>query len=132
MNEKTESPSPIGRPTKYKPEMCDQVIEIMKEGASLVEVAAKIGVCEDTIHEWKKTNPAFSESIKKGVRLSAAWWEERGRTSLENKDFSYTGWYMNMKNRFGWKDKQETQHTGKDGESLKFPVYIVGSDEAKD
>ena len=97
-----------GRPSKYKPEMCGQVIELMKEGASLVEVAAELGICKDTVHEWKKTNDEFSESIKRGVKLRAAWWERKGRTSLENRDFSATFWYMKMKNRFGWKDKQET------------------------
>ncbi|MCH7499419.1 MAG: hypothetical protein IH886_05335 [Nitrospinae bacterium] len=127
-----QAKGPGGRPSKYRPEMCDQVIELMGDGASLVEVAAKLGICKDTLHEWKKTNVEFSDSIKRGVQLSAAWWEEKGRTNLENKDFSYTGWYMNMKNRFGWKDKHENQITGKDGESLKFPVYFVGSDASKD
>lgn len=111
-----------GRPSKYKPEMCDQVIELMKEGASLVEVAAELGICKDTVHEWKKTNDEFSDSIKRGVQLSAAWWERKGRTSLENRDFSATLWYMNMKNRFGWKDKQENQHTGKDGGPIQHEV----------
>ncbi len=110
--DKRPSNNPDGRPSKYEPEMCDQVIELMKEGASLVEVAAEIGICEDTLHEWKKTNAEFSESIKKGVQLSAAWWERKGRTNLENKDFSYTGWYMNMKNRFGWRDKHDHELSG--------------------
>lgn len=115
--------SEVGRPSKYKPEMCDQVIALMSEGASLVEVAAEIGICEDTLHEWKKTNSDFSESIKRGIQLSKSWWERKGRTSLENKEFSYTGWYMNMKNRFGWSDKQEI--TGKDGGPLEVQFTEV-------
>lgn len=112
---------PTGRPSKYSPEMCEAVVEIMRAGASMVEVAACLDISESTLFEWCKTDgdyyiPEFSESVKRGVRLSAAWWERAGRLNLENKDFSFTGWYMNMKNRFGWKDKIETdnkhEHTG--------------------
>ena len=109
--------SELGRPTKYKPEMCDQVIVLMSEGASLVEVAAELGICKGTLHDWKKANAEFSDSIKRGVQLSQAWWEKQGRTNLFNPyqgdSFSASLWYMNMKNRFGWRDKQEV--TGSDG-----------------
>lgn len=105
--------SEVGRPTKYKPEMCEVVVELMARGASKFEVAAEIGVCMDTVTEWQKpeNNEAFSAAIKKGEQLSRAWWEKNGRINLENKDFSPTLWYMNMKNRFGWADKQETTNT---------------------
>ena len=97
----------VGRPTKYKPEMCETAIELMKAGASLVEVAAELGICAGTVHEWKKSNPDFAAAMQRGIELSRAWWEHQGRTNLENKSFNYVGWYMNMKNRFGWKDKSE-------------------------
>lgn len=103
---------PAGRPTSYKPEMCDRVIELMRQGASMNEVAADIGIDRDTIKDWKNSespryNEDFSAAIKKGVELSEAWWEKHGRTELHSNTFNPTLWYMNMRNRFGWADKQE-------------------------
>ena len=84
----------------------------MSEGASLVEIEALLGISRDTRLRLQKEDLEFSDTIKKGVKLSRAWWMRAGRKNLENKDFSYVGWYMNMKNRFGWKDKNETKLSG--------------------
>ena len=106
----------VGRPSKYKKEMCKIAEDLMAEGASKYEVCAELNICFDTISEW--CNPEglyfkqdFSDSIKRGLQLSRAWWEKAGRVNLKDKDFSYTGWYMNMKNRFKWADRQETDIT---------------------
>ena len=95
--------------TKYNPAMCKKVIELMSEGASLCEVSAKLGICKDEIHEWEENIPEFSDAIKKGKLLSQVWWEKQGRLNLTNKNFNYTLWYANMKNRFGWSDKKDVQ-----------------------
>lgn len=97
----------LGRPTKYDPAMCARVVEMMAEGCSRVEVCADLGICFETFQRWQESHPDFSESVKRGLQLCQAWWEREGRTNLKDRDFSYTGWYMNMKNRFGWKDRNE-------------------------
>jgi len=102
----------MGRPTKYKPEMCETVIELMKEGASQQEVLAVLDISNDTFYRWKKENEEFSETIKRGIQLSQAWWERKGRISLDDRQFNSTLWYMNMKNRFKWADKQEVKNEG--------------------
>lgn len=103
--------------SKYDPAMCDKVIELMAQGASKVEVCAELEICEETLYDWcREESPRFhkefSESIKKGEKLSQAWWERNGRINLENSQFNYTGWYMNMKNRFKWADRQYNENTG--------------------
>lgn len=107
---KEDISAPPGRPTKYKPEFCEVVIEKMKEGAAIEELPYYLDVCTDTIYEWAKVHPEFSDSLKIGRNYSRAVWMNWGRKNLRDEDFNYTGWYMNMKNRFGWRDKIESDH----------------------
>jgi len=96
-----------GRPTKYKEEFCDKIPELMKHGMAKVEVCAELGFGYDAFLDWQKKYSEFSEAVKKGDKLSEAWWVKQGRIALREKEFNATLWYMNMKNRHGWSDKQE-------------------------
>ena len=95
----------------------NEIIELYKEGASDVEVKAYIyeslGSFSNSLWDrWIKEEVEFSQTIKMGKVLSESWWSKTGRKNLENKEFSYTGWYMNMKNRFGWVDKVQQELSG--------------------
>jgi hypothetical protein len=57
---------PGGRPTKYKSEYADQAFKYCLLGATDAELAEFFDVNEDTINEWKKKEPKFSESLKAG------------------------------------------------------------------
>lgn len=97
------------RPTKYKPEYCKELIDFMSEGYSLEAFCGHIGIVKDTLYNWFKQHKDFSDAKKKALAKSLLWWEKQGikAVSGENKDVNSTVWIFNMKNRHGWKDKQE-------------------------
>jgi len=123
-----------GRPTKYDPTKNQAVIDLMSEGASIVEVAGLLDVVRSTIYEWidpksEQFIPEFSDTIKKGLNASQIWWESQARKNLENKDFNATLWYMNMKNRFR-EDWQEVSKTINKNENTNHNIE-VSEEEAK-
>jgi hypothetical protein len=101
----------MSRPTKYKEEYNQKILDLMKEGCSIAEICLELDICKQTFYNWCEQNKEFLDSKKKGEDFSEGWWMKQGRLNLTNKDFSYTGWYMNMKNRFGWRDKSEIENT---------------------
>ena len=105
---------PAGRPKEdlsLLPEgWYNDVLDLYKEGGSDVEVKALIYEWRGSISNglwdrWMEEEPEFSKTIKTGKILSEALFTKMGRTNLKDKEFNYTGWYMQMKNRFGWKDR---------------------------
>ena len=110
-----------GRPTKYRKEMCEQLILLMGQGKSKASALVEMGITEGTAWSWcneyteytgkdnkmyKKLNTNFKsdflKAIKIGEQLNQWWWEEISRLNMHNKDFNCTLWMMNMQNRFGW------------------------------
>lgn len=125
-----ETKNKAGRPSEDLSSLPENwyndVLELYNQGASDVEVKALIyrwrgSFSNDLWDRWIREEPEFSETIKNGKMLSESWWHHEGRVSLRDKNFSYTGWYMQMKNRFGWTDHQTFDHQSK-GESIKESI----------
>ena len=70
----------MGRPSKFSPAYCNEVITHMADGASLTSFAAEIGVARSTINEWMAEHPEFSEACARAKAKCAAWWEAKART----------------------------------------------------
>lgn len=97
----------VGRPTKYKPEMCDMVLPVMQDGGSIEQVALKLDISKPTLYEWIRDYPEFSNAINKGRLASECWWQSKGHKNLENKDFNAYLYKINMQNRFDWRENKK-------------------------
>jgi hypothetical protein len=124
-----------GRPSKYKEEYCDQIIEYFQkepitclykeeyfkdgeikskspiitanEFPTFQGFANKISVNGDTLVEWAKVNTGFSAAYARAKELQEHIWLVNGMQGLYNSQFAqFFG-----KNCLGYKDKTETDVT---------------------
>ncbi len=114
MTEQTKPKGPGGRPSLYKPEYCDRVIELGREGMSVVEMAAEIGVARSTLEEaWPAAHEEFSEAFARARELSQAWWERQGRVGLTAERFNAQVYSRSMAARFpkDWRESKNVEST---------------------
>lgn len=102
-----------GRPTSYDPKYCEQIIEHMKKGKSILSFAKLINTGRETLHGWARENKEFSDAMKLAKDYCEAWWEEQGEEGLwENpgeRKISAAMFKWNTAARFGWREKQEIE-----------------------
>lgn len=63
---------PAGRPTKYKPEYCERMIELASEGKLPMDWCIEFDVTYQSIHDWRKKHPEFAEAYEKAKQLTEA------------------------------------------------------------
>jgi len=56
----------VGRPTRFEERFVNMAFEIMCLGATIQKLAEVFQVHRDTIYEWMKVHPEFSEAIQRG------------------------------------------------------------------
>lgn len=113
---------PAGRPTDYKTEYCDRVIEWGASGKSVTWMAAELDISRECIYEWMRVHPEFSDAIKKAKAKSQQWWEETGQSAMYAPGFNASIWSKSMAARFpeDWREKTETAVTGANGGPLEI------------
>ena len=83
-----------------------QLPDMMKNGESIAEVCANLGMSKDTFYRCCNDYPIFSDAVKKGKTYSEAYWCKLGRAAAQGQiNANPTFFIFNMKNRFNWRDK---------------------------
>lgn len=101
------------RPTLYKEEYCEKLIEHMAKGLPYETFAAEIGCCRATLYNWEKEHDEFLDAKKRGRDLGYKWWISEGMRGLwqdkEGPFLNNTVWIFAMKNMFNWRDNPEPE-----------------------
>jgi hypothetical protein len=131
-------PAKVGRPTDYKPEYCELLIEHMSKGLSFEAFGGIVRKSKQTLYDWLQANPEFLDAKMTGTELSRLFWEKLGTdhvlnisessrsadgsTSSMSKSLNASIWIFNMKNRFKdeWREKQELDVSSDKGITIKI------------
>lgn len=126
----------MARPTEYKQEFCEQVIEYGKQGKSVAWMAAELGVHKDSLYEWAKVHPEFSDSFTRAKLESQRWWEDAGQTGMLTPGFGASVWSRSMAARFpeDWRESKGVELTGKDGGPVQnvTKIELVALDDGSE
>jgi hypothetical protein len=70
---------PGGRPTTYRPEYCDMLIEHMKQGFSFRSFGSKVAAGRATLYQWVDANAEFADAAQKGREACSTYYENLGK-----------------------------------------------------
>ncbi len=119
-----------GRPTLYKPEYCESVVEWGKLGKSRTWIASELDVTRDTLYEWERTHPEFSDALTRAKIFEQRWWEDAGQTGMTSDKFNNGVWAKSVSCRFpaDWRDKVAHVGGDKDDNPIKQEVSVSADD----
>jgi hypothetical protein len=110
----------VGRPSSYRREFCDQIVEAMAGGLSAEAAAAKIGISARSLFYWQRQHPDFLQAIQEGRQRCLLWWEERAIAMANGEPGNTQIVSLSLRNRsraaHGWNnDALKVEHSGPDG-----------------
>lgn len=117
---------PGGRPTKYRPEFCQTIIEVGEYGGWLSEMAEACDVARSTMDEWAANHPEFSEALTRAKQKAQAWFETKGREGLTADKFNSALWakQMSARHRDEYSERANLDLTSSDGSMTPKPTVI--------
>lgn len=127
MTDETPKKRPVGRPSKYRPEYCDDIIELGKNGKSIAQMASFFDVDKASIYRWIEEHEDFRTAFARARVHSQTWWEDKAQSNLGSRDFNAQLWLKSVASRFrdDYTDKQVTEVSGPDGGAIKFEAKTI-------
>jgi hypothetical protein len=113
----------MNTPSAYKPEYCELVVELLKDGGSLAVFRAHVGIGKSTMHLWRKQHPEFEHACQLAQDHAQLWWEDIAQTAVTKgapkgaSPVILAGLY-NRGHREEWSNKQEVEQTVKTEEQI--------------
>ena len=117
--------SEAGRPTKKTEQRVEALLQSLRAGASRQRSAALAGIHRDTLHEWMKQDPAFSDAIEKAEAFAEARFLSRVATAAENeRSWQAAAWILERRFPNEWRKREGVEFSGVNGQAIE--VKTVG------
>ena len=122
-----------GRPTDYREEYCERVIEYGKEGLLPVSMASRLCVTKETLHQWARVHPTFSDAFNEArIHCEAFHMEKAVETAHGNRPGNAPMTKFILSAAFGYREATESVNTmqNPDGTAIKPSRITVVTTQA--
>jgi hypothetical protein len=115
----------LGRPSKYDPKFCEQILELGKLGKSRWQIASELGLTYSNLLNWEQVHDEFREAMTTARLDALAYWEQLAETHMVESPGGpriNTGlWSRSMAARFPeqYRENSKVEVTGKDGGAIE-------------
>lgn len=93
---------------KYRPEMPQEMIDMMRQGAKDSWIWAQWGISKTTFYRWRNEYPKLEQAHDEGMPLCQVWWERKGMEFMaEGNHKAFNFWIAFMNNKFGWSQRSQ-------------------------
>ena len=127
-------------PSLYDPKLHPKLAFWLAQAGLIDEqIADEIGIHVDTLYEWRKVHPEFSESLKGGKttpddeveaallrRAKGFKYTEGGKERVALPDTTACIFWLKNRRSGDWRDKREHDVTG----NIKGPLIVMMGDDA--
>lgn len=102
-SKKQETKNPVGRPTAFKPEYCDMLIDYRAQGGSYQGFGGIVSVSVQTLYDWELTYPEFLDAKRIAKAKHRLYMDNIAKGFMEGKirGGNMVVWLMIMKNDHG-------------------------------
>jgi len=129
----------VGRPSLYDPKHHPKLaFWLAQAGLTDEQMAEELAVHVDTLYEWRKGHPEFSEALKSGKatpddeveaallrRAKGFKYVEQGKERVALPDTTACIFWLKNRRPGEWRDKREHDVTG----SVKGPLIVMMGDD---
>ena len=103
---------PGGRPSEYKQEYCEMVIEAMRDkGVSLTAFAGMIGVARDTVYGWLGQHREFSDAVSRARSARVLFLELKMLSARKGAEAMTSMFALKNAQPDEWRDVRHTSTT---------------------
>jgi hypothetical protein len=101
---------PGGRPTEYRIEYCEMVIEAMAQGLSLTAFAGMIRKSREAVYSWISAHREFADAVARARAARTLWLEQKLLRSRKGAETTAAMFALRNAQPDEWKDVRSVQH----------------------
>ncbi len=119
----------MARPKKYTPETVEAIITALTGGNTLSNAACLAGIHYDTLNDWRKRYPAFSDAVEQAEAEAERLYVEDIGHAARRGNWQAAAWWLERRRSGAWRKPAERLEVDYQRDSLRIAAEIGRADD---